>query len=230
VSPAASPAAPRKPLADSQAVHDQVYEAIRQALITGRIAPGVGVSLRSLAAELGVSPMPVRDAVRRLVAERALAINPANKRLSVPSLTAGRLEQLSQARLWIEPELAARAAPRADAALIKTLRALDGEVDAALRLGDVDRYMTANHAFHFAIYDRAEAEVLLSMAGGLWLQIGPFMRVVFGRVGADGLVADRHAEALEALKARDAEAARRAIAADLSEGMDKMRAAVEGRG
>jgi DNA-binding GntR family transcriptional regulator len=68
------------------------------------------------------------------------------------------------------------------------------------------------------------------MAGGLWLQIGPFMRVVFGRVGADGLVADRHAEALAALKARDAEGARRAIAADLSEGMDKMRAAVEGRG
>lgn len=230
MSPAASPPSPRKPLADSPAVHDQVYEAIRQALITGRIAPGVGVSLRSLAAELGVSPMPVRDAVRRLAAERALAINPANKRLSVPSLTAGRLEQLSQARLWIEPELAARAAPRADATLIRTLQALDAEVDAALRLGDVDRYMTANHAFHFAIYDRAEAEVLLSMAGGLWLQIGPFMRVVFGRVGADGLVADRHAEALEALKARDAEAARRAIAADLSEGMDKMRAAVEGRG
>lgn len=230
MSPAASPPSPRKPLAASQAVHDQVYEAIRQALITGRIAPGVGVSLRSLAAELGVSPMPVRDAVRRLAAERALAINPANKRLSVPSLTATRLEQLSQARLWIEPELAARAAPRADPALIKTLQALDGEVDAALRLGDVDRYMTANHAFHFAIYDRAGAEVLLSMAGGLWLQIGPFMRVVFGRVGADGLVADRHAEAIAALKRRDAEGARQAIAADLSEGMDKMRAAVEGRG
>jgi DNA-binding GntR family transcriptional regulator len=227
VSPAVSP---RRPLADSLAVHDQVYEAIRQALITGAIAPGVGVSLRSLAAELGVSPMPVRDAVRRLVAERALAINPANKRLSVPSLTAARLEQLSQARLWIEPELAARAAARADAALIKALRALDAEVDTALSLGDVDRYMTANHRFHFTLYERAEADVLLSMAGGLWLQIGPFMRVVFGRVGADGLVADRHAEALDALKARDVEGARRAIAADLSEGMDKMRAAVEGRG
>ena len=221
---------PRRPLADSQAVHDQVYEAIRQALITGRIAPGVGVSLRSLAGELGVSPMPVRDAVRRLVAERALEINPVNKRLSVPSLTASRLEQLSQARLWIEPELAARAASRVDGALIKSLTALDAEVDAALTLGDVDRYMTANHRFHFTLYERAGAEVLLSMAGGLWLQIGPFMRVVFGRVGADGLVADRHAEALEALKARDAEGARRAIAADLSEGMDKMRAAVEGRG
>jgi DNA-binding GntR family transcriptional regulator len=218
--------AERKSLAHSPAVHDQVYESIRKALITGRIAPGVGVSLRSLAAQLGVSPMPVRDAVRRLVAERALSINPANKRLSVPSLTGERLEQLSLARLWIEPELAARAAPHADAALIKTLQAIDVEVDAALKLGDVDRYMIANHRFHFALYERAGAEVLLAMAGGLWLQIGPFMRVVFGRVGADGLIADRHAEALDALKARDPEAARRAIAADLSEGMDKMRAAV----
>jgi DNA-binding GntR family transcriptional regulator len=216
----------RKSLADSPAVHDRVYDSIRQALITGRIAPGKGVSLRTLAAELGVSPMPVRDAVRRLVAERALAINPANKRLSVPSLTADRLEQLSLARLWVEPELAARAATQVDAGLVRQLQTIDAEVDEALRLGDVDRYMTANHAFHFALYERAGAEVLLAMAGGLWLQIGPFMRVVFGRVGADGLVADRHAEAIEALKAKDAEGARRAIAADLSEGMDKMRAAV----
>ena len=222
------PAAPqRRALADSTAVHDQVYDQIRQALITGRIAPGVGVSLRSLAAELGVSPMPVRDAVRRLVAERALAINPANKRLSVPSLTADRLAQLSQARLWIEPELAARAAPFADEALIKALQGIDARLDTALAAGDVDGYMTANHAFHFAIYERSGADVLLSMAGGLWLQIGPFMRVVFGRVGTGSLPADRHAEAIEALKARDAGGARRAIAADLSEGMDKMRAAVE---
>ncbi|PVM92509.1 GntR family transcriptional regulator [Caulobacter radicis] len=218
---------PRRSLADSRAVHDQVYDSIRQALITGKIAPGVGVSLRSLAAELGVSPMPVRDAVRRLVAERALAINPANKRLSVPSLSAERLEQLELARQWIEPELAARAAPRADEALVRKLKAIDQDLEEALRVGDVDRYMVANHAFHFAIYERAGAEVLLAMAGGLWLQIGPFMRVVFGRVGTGSLPADRHAEAMDALKTRDAEGARRAIAADLSEGMDKMRAAVE---
>ena len=221
-------AAVRRPLADSQAVHDQVYAAIRRALITGHIAPGKGVSLRSLAAELGVSPMPVRDAVRRLVAERALSINPANKRLSVPSLTADRLEQLALARLWVEPELAARAAASADAGLIRQLQAVDADLDEALRLGDVDRYMTANHAFHFTLYERAGAEVLLAMAGGLWLQIGPFMRVVFGRVGANDLAADHHAQAIAALKAKDAEGARRAIAADLSEGMDKMRAAVEG--
>lgn len=217
----------RRALADQHAVHDQVYGAIRQALITGQIAPGRGLSLRSLATTMGVSPMPVRDAVRRLVAEQALAVNPVNKRLSVPSLTPRRLEQLEQARLWIEPELAARAAVKADPALVKLLREIDARLDAALGVGDVDGYMAANHEFHFSLYARAEAEVLLSMAGGLWLQIGPFMRVVFGRVGTDSLPADYHAHAIAAVAAGDAEGARAAIAADLTQGMDKMRAAVE---
>lgn len=215
---------------ETLAVHDQVYAALRDALINGRIAPGRGVSLRSLAAELGVSPMPVRDAVRRLVAERALAINPANKRLSAPSLTAARLDQLTLARGWIEPELAARAAPLADNALIQALQAIDDDINAALRTGDVDRYMAANHAFHFRLYERSGAEVLLSLAGSLWLQIGPFMRVVFGRIGTLGLTADHHAEALAALKAGDVDGVRRAIAADLAEGMEAMSAAVQDGG
>lgn len=213
--------------APAPAMHDRVYAALRDALITGRIPPGRGVSLRNLAAALGVSPMPVRDAVRRLVAERALTINPDNKRLSAPSLTSGRLEQLIQARGWIEPELAARAAPLADAKLIKALEAVDAEIDAALAAGDVDRYMAANHAFHFLIYRRSGAEVLLSLADSLWLQIGPYMRVVFGRMGTTGLDVDHHSEAVTALRNRDPAAAHRAIAADLATGMEAVRAAIE---
>jgi len=208
-------------------VHDKVYSTIGEALINGRIMPGQGVSLRTLAAELGVSPMPVRDAVRRLVAERALEINPANKRLSVPSLSRHRLEQLAQARGWIEPELAARAARFADRPFIQSLQELDETLDAAIHEGDVDGYMAANHAFHFAFYGRAQAEVLLAMAHGLWLQIGPFMRVVFGRVGTVGLSKDYHAEAIESLAAGDAEAVRRAMAADIAFGMEAMRAAAQ---
>ena len=99
-------------------------------------------------------------------------------------------------------------------------------MNAAIRDGDVGRYMAANHAFHFAIYRAAGAEVLLSLADSLWLQIGPFMRVVFGRVGAQSLEIDHHVETLAALKARDPEAARRAMAADIAMGMAAMRAAV----
>jgi DNA-binding GntR family transcriptional regulator len=172
--------------------------------------------------------MPVRDAVRRLVAERALEINPINKRLSVPSLTRGRLEQLSMARLCIEPELAARAVAKGDRRLVQALREIDGQLNRAIAAGDVDRYMAQNHAFHFALYAKADAEVLHAMAEGLWLQIGPFMRVVFGRIGTLGLSRDHHAEAIEHLAAGDAEGVRREIAADIADGMEAMQAAAAG--
>jgi DNA-binding GntR family transcriptional regulator len=87
--------------------------------------------------------------------------------------------------------------------------------------------MSANHAFHFLIYRRSGAEVLLSLADSLWLQIGPFMRVVFGRMGTTGLDVDHHAQAIAALSSKDAAAAYQAIAADLAIGMEAMRAAVE---
>ena len=221
-----SPPKPRRALSEAVAVHDQVYDALRLALITGKIAPGRGVSLRSLAAELGVSPMPVRDAVRRLLAERALTINPANKRLSVPSLTSDRLAQLQKARLWIEPELAALAAAKSSPALIQTLERIDETLGIGVQTGDVDQYMAANHAFHFTLYEAAGADVLLSIAGGLWLQVGPFMRVVFGRLGTAGLGADWHVEALAGLRTGNGEKVRNAMAADILQGMDGMREAV----
>ena len=128
-----------------------------------------------------------------------------------------------------ELDLRADAAHRAlaDAGLIRALEAADADIDAALAVGDVDRYMSANHAFHFLIYRRSGAEVLLSLADSLWLQIGPFMRVVFGRMGTTGLDVDHHAQAIAALAAKDAAAAYHAIAADLAIGMEAMRAAVE---
>ena len=68
--------------------------------------------------------------------------------------------------------------------------------------------------------------MLLSIAGGLWLQIGPFMRVVFGRLGTAELGADWHEQALFGLETGNAEAVRKAMAADILQGMDGMRAAV----
>lgn len=218
-----TPAQPRRPLSEQAAVHDQVYGQLRDALMAGRIAPGRALSLRSLAAELGVSPMPVRDAVRRLAAERALVVNPVNKRLSVPRLEPDRLEQVALARGWIEPELAARAAGHSSPTLIAALTKADATLDKAMRDGDLDSYMQANRAFHFTLYRAAGAEVLLNMAETLWLQVGPFMRLVFERLGTMALPADRHQEAIAALQAADPDAARRAIAADIAEGMEAMR-------
>ena len=74
-------------------VHDQVYAAIRNGLVDGSFVPGRSVTLRGLAAMLGVSPMPVRAAVTRLVAEGALALTPT-RRVCVPAMTPGPLRRI----------------------------------------------------------------------------------------------------------------------------------------
>ena len=207
-------------------MHDQVYDRIAEALIQGQIPPGKSVSLRGLAQSLGVSPMPVREAVRRLIAERALELQPANKRLRVPGLNAHRLTQLATARQWVEPELAALAAGHATKEVIRRLRDDDAAVMAALTKGDVSAYMSSNQDFHFSIYRLAGAELFYDMARTLWLQVGPFMRVVFGRMGTVHLPKDHHQDMIAALERGDADAVRASMAADIAEGMDLMMAAI----
>lgn len=207
-------------------MHDQVYDRIAEALIQGQIPPGKSVSLRGLAQTLGVSPMPVREAVRRLIAEKALELQPANKRLRVPGLSEHRLMQLARARQWVEPELAALAAGHASRDVIRRLRDDDAAVMAALTKGDVSAYMQANQDFHFSIYRLAGAELFYDLARTLWLQAGPFMRVVFGRMGTVHLPKDHHQDMIAGLERGDAEGVRASMSADIAEGMDLMMEAV----
>ena len=211
-------------------IHDQVYEALAQALIQGQIPPLNPVSLRTLAHNLGVSPMPVREAVRRLIAEKALELQPSNKRLRVPDLTEKRVHQLMKAREWVEPELAFLATAHMTREGIKRLRDDDAKLMEALHKGDVSAYMQANQDFHFSIYAKADADLFYDMARTLWLQVGPFMRVVFGRLGTVQLPKDHHQDMIAALEAGDGEAVRVSMAADIREGMDLLLDVIKARG
>ena len=211
---------------NAQKVHDQVYDALSEALMQGRIPPLKPVSLRSLAQSLNVSPMPVREAVRRLIAEKALELQPSNKRLRVPDLGEQRLMQLKTARQWVEPELARLAAPRMTRDVIKRLREDDARLMRALSSGEVSDYMQANQDFHFSIYARGDADLFYNMARTLWLQVGPFMRVVFGRLGTVHLPKDHHQDMIKAFEDGDAEGACACMSADIGEGMELMLAAI----
>jgi DNA-binding GntR family transcriptional regulator len=205
---------------DGVNLHEQVYKALSQALIEGRIPPSRSLSLRGIAALLNVSAMPVRGAVTRLMAEGALELQKTNNRLRVPILDPSRLEQLTTARLWLEPELAARAALNTDKAFVERLKRDDEALMKALSLGDVAGYMQANQDFHFAIYEMARSALLMDMARSLWLKIGPFMRVVFGQLGTVQLPKDHHQDLINAFISKNAEGARASMHADVFEGTE----------
>ncbi|CAM5773299.1 GntR family transcriptional regulator [Labrys miyagiensis] len=198
-------------------VHDKVYEAIRAGLVGGRFVPGRAVTLRGLADMLEVSPMPVRAAVTRLVAEGALALT-ATRRVSVPLMTRPRFEELVRVRILLEGEAAERALPAIDADRLAAIKAHDARVEECLAADNAEGYMQANHAFHFAIYSAVPSTVLVPLIETLWLQFGPFMRNVYDDLDMTGLV-DQHHRAIHAIERGDAAALRAAIEADIGDGM-----------
>jgi DNA-binding GntR family transcriptional regulator len=186
-------------------------------MITGQIKPGADLSTRGLALELAVSQMPVRDALSRLAAEGAIAIR-SKRKIEVPPMTPDRFTDLLDCRLLLEPAAAVLALPRIGPELLDTLRAIDAAMDQSIVDGDVLGYMQANADFHFGIYGANGRPTLNRAIEALWLQFGPYMRVVYGNYGTTTLV-DHHRVALDAIAAGDAEALCAAIAADIRDGM-----------
>ncbi len=202
-------------------LREQVYNELRFRLITGKIMPGVGISTRGLALELGVSQMPVRDALSRIAAEGAVEIR-SKRAVMVPRMTEQRFAEIMRLRTLLEPMAAQEALPFIDAARLRQIRAADEANDEALQSGDVNAYMESNFRFHSLIYAAAPMPLAGRMIEGLWMQFGPFMRVVYGRYGTASM-ADQHKAASKAIARADGPALREAIAADIGDCRDLMR-------
>ena len=141
----------------------------------GELPPGKALTLRGLAAEHRVCMTPAREAVRRLVAEGALSLS-GSGRVATPALSVERIEELAALRALIEPELAARALPRAHFALIDRLAAINAANGDAAQKHDSVGYIRTNLEFHRTLYLRAQAPAMLAMLETIWLQLGPTMR------------------------------------------------------
>jgi DNA-binding GntR family transcriptional regulator len=196
--------------------HERVYRALRARILSGEMAPGESVTLRGLAEELDVSMTPAREAVRRLVTERALRIT-ASGRVTVPAPGRRQLAELFRARELLEPELAIRALPNVHKSTISKLRAIDATIDGYLAEGNAAGYVEANNAFHTTLYAQADAPALMALVESVWLQTAPVMRRIYGRLGTAALT-DYHEAALAALTDHDADALAHAIRQDVAQG------------
>lgn len=205
--------------------HQIAYERLRDMVLFGQLAPGDAVTIEGLVARLGLGMTPVREALRRLIAEGALTLQ-GNRRVNVPRLGRRELADLGFARAAIESRLGALALPQVTGALIARLRAIDAEVDAAIATADVPGYLHANHRFHFTLYAAAGSTVLEALARSLWLRVGPSLRVVC--TGPSGIVLpDNHKLALAALDAGDGAALEAALCADVQQGVEQIAAGID---
>lgn len=197
--------------------HDQIYRNLRTRIMHGELPPGHALTLRGLAKSYQTSMTPVREATRRLVAEGALTLSKSG-RISTPSHSAERLEELASIRALIEPELAARALPRAHFALIDRLQSINGQIAEAIVKKDAVGYIRSNLEFHRTLYLRAQSPAMLAMVETVWLQLGPTMCNLYGRMLSTDLPR-HHRLIISSLQAGDEPGLKLAVRGDVTQGL-----------
>ena len=204
--------------------HEYVYARLRYALMTGAIVPGTALKIRALAVYLGISPTPVREALRRLCSENALEVL-GNRRIVVPRMNAGRFDELILLRVHLECLAAERALPYVSDILIEKMALIDEQMDRAAAGRNYNALTVLNQDFHELLYTANPNQSILPLIQSVWLQLGPFQRQVMDRV-LDYYLVDRHKEILDALKARNAAALCKATEADIRDGIGRAGAEV----
>jgi DNA-binding GntR family transcriptional regulator len=139
---------------------DQVAEMLRNMVLVGELEPGQRLTQDELAATLGVSTMPVREALLKLAAGGLVETSP-NRYFRIAQMTASDVEDNYWALATISAELARRAAERSTPALVTTLRRLEDEYQAAVAARHVASIVAANHEFHKALNAAAGSPRLL---------------------------------------------------------------------
>ena len=204
--------------AEDRLAHARVARILRRDLMGGRYQPGEVMTLRKLAAQFDVSPMPVRDALRQLVAERALEVINANRSVAVPHFDHRRLADIRRVRLEIEGLAAELAALNATDEQIEAIRQFQSDSERAGR-GSQER----NRDFHFAVYAASGSAVLMPLIESLWLQFGPYLSRMLALIEASFLVRDHHhREIIEAIARREPQRARKAMTEDIASAMDML--------
>ena len=208
-----------------QTLHETAYAEIRNALTSGRMKMGESLTLRSLAAALGISETPVR----RLVTEGALEAVP-NRSISVPVMTRAKLAEQRQVRVTLEGLATEMAVGSLSPADIKHLAALDRQMMAAGKAGDTETVLARNSDFHMALYRASRSELLVDLIEITWLRAGPLLTLVDGRPEMMKNAKSAHRNLLAALKSRDAKAARAALAQDINTAAEQLDAVLSDNG
>jgi DNA-binding GntR family transcriptional regulator len=142
------------------------YQELRRRILDGDFSPGERLLLRPVADELGLSVMPVRDAMRMLERD-GLVLTESHRGATVAPLSSSLIIDAISIRMWLEVLAVRQAVPLHTAESITEMRALYTEADKVLADGDGLAYAGANRRLHEAI-ERPASEALRTMITESW--------------------------------------------------------------
>jgi DNA-binding GntR family transcriptional regulator len=199
----------------------QIAARIREKILTGTYAPGSPLLQDSIAAEFGVSKIPVREALVQLRSEGLVDIF-AHRGFQVRAISADEMREVFRLRLAIEPaataEGARKAAPEEQIAAAAALQALNH----ALTTGDLKSSGDLNSAFHFALVVPRLQPVTSETLSRLHTLAQRYVRMHLQRAGRVKRAIEEHTRLHAAWAARDAKEARRLCQAHIEETLEEL--------
>jgi DNA-binding GntR family transcriptional regulator len=156
---------------------EYVVQALRERILKGQVAGGDPIRQIALAKELGVSQIPVREALLRLAAEGLVDFIPHRGAVAT-RLTEAEIRELSHLRALVETDLLRSAVPRLTAAHIDAAQETLAQFESLLdKRSDIEHWSKLNHRFHASIYEAAECPVSLELVASLHLKSDRYIRL-----------------------------------------------------
>ncbi len=185
------------------------YESMREAILTGRYAPGDHLTLEDLARELGTSMMPIREALKRLELAGLVRIVP-HRGAVVSELSRREIVEIYQMRAVLEGLAVRLAAPKMQA---DEYRDLDASIECmveAMQKGDLAQAQHANLTFHGTIWRAASSPRLQETLQNLNDSSQRYRNVSMASPGRLAEIIQEHRQIVDALRHGDVAAAERA--------------------
>lgn len=185
-------------------VAERVAIELRNAIESGLLAPGEKLVERQLAERLGVSHIPVREAIARL-AEEGLVTRRPRRVAVVTELTPDDLDEISSLRIVLESFVARRVQARWSEEMETTLRDIVSQMSDAAAREDVTALFELDRNFHQALWVMADHRELMAITSQLRRRMDSFMRAANNALATTEMHAHAHAHALivDALATRD---------------------------
>lgn len=185
---------------------DLAAETLREELQSGRMEPGSRIHLGETAARLGMSPIPVREALRTLATE-GLVVSLPHRGYRVPEASVADLEDTYRLRLILDPLAVELAVPRMTDADFRRAEDALARLATALAANEWMAIRTANRDFHLAIYEAAASPWLLKLINMLWETSERYQRLSTPFRGTTRQRTNEHVEILKACRSGNAKRA-----------------------
>ena len=205
-----------------RSLSDQAFEVVRERILSTQIPPLAPIRQELLAEELGISKIPLREALGRLEQQGLLSSHP-NRGFFVPAMTASEAEEVFALRLKIEPEAAARASLEADAGERDAAKAALDALDAMLTT-DPRGAVLLNRAFHLALVRPGGREVTTQLVERLHVLAERYVHKHLEPAGRNTRAQHEHRELLRVWLARDVERITALLEQHIATTLDDLRA------